>query len=127
MSHILLALSGAEQAGKGGVHLATLLASAQKAGKAPADWTTKGGELRQWLEGSGIPVTKSVKLSGDNLPGVRVDRVTEALGMPPGEAYLAARFEAPAEQPRRLPQGPFPRPFRHPSRRPSQGLFRGRV
>ncbi len=83
--HVLAELAELEKAGKGGVHVTALITSAEKA-KLLAPGSTDKTAMRQWLKATGLPVTKSVKVRGDVDYGVRVDRVTEALGMGPGEA-----------------------------------------
>ena len=84
MRHILLALADVEAAGGKGVHVRELVDTAVEAGLLAED--TDKIELRDWIAGNGLPVTKSVKLRNTVDFGVRVDRVTEALGMSPADA-----------------------------------------
>ncbi|MFF0747426.1 hypothetical protein ACFYVL_44305 [Streptomyces sp. NPDC004111] len=102
MHHVLAALAAVEAAGGKGVHVAELVDTAVEAGLL-APGATKI-ELRDWVEKNGVPVTKSVKLSGTVDYGVRVDRVTEALGMTPADA-LAKLFPDPEFGPRPGPVG----------------------
>ncbi|WP_030606249.1 hypothetical protein [Streptomyces achromogenes] len=83
--HVLGELAALESAGKSAIHVTALIASAEKAEILAPQSLDKGG-MRRWLEASGLPVTKSVKVGGTVDYGVRVDRVREALGMGPGEA-----------------------------------------
>ncbi|MEV6810184.1 hypothetical protein [Streptomyces sp. NPDC051132] len=121
--HVLAALAELESAGKSGVHVSALIASAEEAQILAPGTFDKAG-MRRWLEASGLPVTKSVKVQGDVDYGVRVDRVTEALGMGPAEALArlagggaqtappapaTAPAQAPAEAPTVAPAGvPLP-------------------
>ncbi len=86
--HVLGEVAELEKAGKGGVHVTALVASAETAGLLVPGSMDKAA-MRQWLDASGIPVTKSVKVKGDVDYGVRVDRVREALGAVPGEPLAA--------------------------------------
>ncbi|MDR3083993.1 MAG: hypothetical protein LBV60_24270, partial [Streptomyces sp.] len=103
--HVLEVLADTEAKGGSGVHVVALLASAESAGLLAPGVTDKAA-LRQWLDASQIPVTKSVKVGGKVDYGVRVERVAEALGMPPREALarlLGGGPKAPAENPVQAP------------------------
>lgn len=95
--HLVAALSGAESAGRAGLHLDVVLDSAIEAGLLPA--TTEQAEWRTWVESCGIPVEDKVgyRIAGKPTTrvGVRIDAATTALGMTP-TALLAARFQHPA-------------------------------
>lgn len=95
--HLVTALSGAESAGRAGLHLDVVLDSAIEAGLLPA--TTEQPEWRTWVESCGIPVADKVGYRISGVPttrvGVRIDAATTALGMTP-TALLAARSQHPA-------------------------------
>ncbi|MFJ6444916.1 hypothetical protein [Streptomyces sp. NPDC091649] len=95
--HLVAALSGAESAGRAGLHLDVVLDSAIEAGLLPA--TTEQAEWRTWVESCGIPVEDKVgyRIAGKPTTrvGVRIDAATTALGMTP-TALLAARPQTPA-------------------------------
>ncbi|WP_461712857.1 hypothetical protein [Streptomyces sp. DSM 41029] len=93
--HVLEQLVEAEAAGRRGVHVTALISSAEAAGLLSPGAMDKAA-MREWLPASGIPVTKSVKVAGAVDFGVRVVRVTEVLGMSPGEALRRLSGEAPA-------------------------------
>ncbi|MBZ2410834.1 hypothetical protein HX747_30965 [Streptomyces sp. L06] len=105
--HVLEVLAELEAAGRPGVHVTALVSSAEEAGLLAPGAMDKT-RMRAWLPASGIPVTKSVKVRGEVDFGVRVDRVTKALGMSPGEAVRRLSGEAP--RPRRGPLGETPSP-----------------
>ncbi|RPK77942.1 hypothetical protein EES46_34665 [Streptomyces sp. ADI98-10] len=95
--HVVAALSGAESAGRAGLHLDVVLDSAIEAGLLPE--TTEQAEWRTWVESCGIPVEDKVgyRIAGKPTTrvGVRIDAATTALGMTP-TALLAARTQHPA-------------------------------
>ncbi|MFJ3679834.1 hypothetical protein ACIPPN_30005 [Streptomyces diastaticus] len=104
--HVLEQLVEAEAAGRRGVHVTALISSAEAAGLLAPGAMDKAA-MREWLPASGIPVTKSVKVAGAVDFGVRVVRVTEVLGMSPGEALRRLSGEAPAT-PAPAPSGEAP-------------------
>lgn len=117
--HVLSVLAALEKTGRPAVHVKTLLASAEEA-KLLVSGAMNKLAFRDWLEASGIPVTKTVNIKGDRDFGVRVERVRETLGMGPGEALARlvgggtrtappAPASTPAEPPVRTP-AEAPRP-----------------
>ncbi|MFJ4880884.1 hypothetical protein ACIP93_37540 [Streptomyces sp. NPDC088745] len=96
MRHVLCALADAEAAGTAGVHLRALVESAAEEELLPPGMDKIG--LRDWIASCGLPPTKSLKLRGHVDFGVRVDRVTEALGMSPADA-VTKLFETPTFDP----------------------------
>ncbi|MDT0455546.1 hypothetical protein RM550_07310 [Streptomyces sp. DSM 41527] len=93
--HVLAELAELEKQGRPGLHVTALITSAEEAGLLAADAMDKTA-MRAWLEATGLPVTKSVKVAGEVDYGVRIDRVREALGMGPTEALERAFGGAPA-------------------------------
>ncbi|KAF0794764.1 MULTISPECIES: hypothetical protein [Streptomyces] len=114
--HVLEQLAELEAAGRPGTHVTALISSAEAAGLLAPGAMDKT-RMREWLTASGIPVTKSVKVAKAVDFGVRVDRVTEALGMSPGEALRRLSGEAPAT-PVEAPSGEAPEP---PAEAPVEG------
>ncbi|RZE50714.1 hypothetical protein C0Q98_31765 [Streptomyces albidoflavus] len=104
--HVLGQLAELEAAGRRGVHVTALIASAEEAGLLQLGAMDKTA-MRAWLPASGIPVTKSVKVRGDVDFGLSVAHVTAALGMSPGEALRRLSGEAP-ETPVEAPSGEAP-------------------
>ncbi|MFF9527634.1 hypothetical protein ACF1DV_37570 [Streptomyces achromogenes] len=109
--HVLGVLAALESGGRSGVHVTALISSAEEAGILAPGSMDKAA-MRRWLEDSGLPVTKSVKVRGEVDYGVRVDRLTEALGMGPGEALarlagggVRTAPPAPASTPAPAPAG----------------------
>ncbi|MFF9011011.1 hypothetical protein ACF087_35200 [Streptomyces goshikiensis] len=101
--HVLRALSDAEASRRAGVHLDVVLATAIAARLLPAG--TEVGELRRWVESCGLPTREiGMRIGGKTVTrvGVRVDVVTEVLGMAPG-ALLRARSEATVRPPGEAP------------------------
>lgn len=90
--HLITALSEAESAGRAGLHLDVVLASAIENGLLPP--TTEAAEWRAWVESCGIPVADKVgyRIKGKPVTrvGVRIDAVTAVLGATPAKV-LAAR------------------------------------
>ncbi|MDA5283678.1 hypothetical protein [Streptomyces sp. Isolate_45] len=106
--HVLRALSDAEAARRAGVHLDVVLVTAAEAGLLPAG--TEVGELRRWVESCGLPTKEiGMRIDGRTVTrvGVRVDAVTEVLGMAPG-ALLLARSEAAVRAPGETPAAAAP-------------------
>lgn len=114
--HVLEQLAELEAAGRPGTHVTALISSAEAAGLLAPGAMDKT-RMREWLTASGIPVTKSVKVAKAVDFGVRVNRVTEALGMSPGEALRRLSGEAPAT-PVEAPSGEAPEP---PAEAPVEG------
>ncbi|MEV7842322.1 hypothetical protein AB0O77_34765, partial [Streptomyces albidoflavus] len=81
--HVLERLAELAAAGRPGTHVTALISSAEESGLLAPGAMDKT-RMREWLTASGIPVTKSVKVAKAVDFGVRVDRVTEALGMSSG-------------------------------------------
>ncbi|MFG2137086.1 hypothetical protein [Streptomyces sp. NPDC048650] len=92
--HVLEQLVELEEQGRPGLHVTALLTSAVDVGLLAPDAMDKTA-MRTWLEATGLPVTKSVKVAGAVDYGVRLDRVREALGMGPAEALEKAFGGAP--------------------------------
>ncbi|MFD8549784.1 hypothetical protein [Streptomyces sp. NPDC059649] len=107
--HVLGALAALEEEGRPGLHVVHLIATAEKAGILAPGAMDKAA-MRAWLEASGFPVTKSVKVRREVDYGVRVDRLTEALGMGPGEALKRVFGGGPAAPAERAPQAPTEAP-----------------
>ncbi|MFF9582479.1 hypothetical protein [Streptomyces achromogenes] len=114
--HVLGELAALERAGRAGVHVTALITSAEEA-QILVPGSLDKSAMRRWLKASGLPVTKSVKVRGEVDYGVRVDRVTESLGMGPGEALARlagggvrtappAPASTPAPAPAGAPAGP---------------------
>lgn len=93
--HVLTALSDAEFSKRKGVHLDAVLSSAVAA-RLLAEGT-EVADLRGWVESTGLPTVDKLGMRIDGQPttrvGLRVDAVTEALGMSP-TAWLTARSDA---------------------------------
>ncbi|AWL36669.1 hypothetical protein EES44_30460 [Streptomyces sp. ADI96-15] len=106
--HVLERLAELAAAGRPGTHVTALISSAEESGLLAPGAMDKT-RMREWLTASGIPVTKSVKVAKAVDFGVRVDRVTEALGMSPGEALRRLSGEVP-EAPVEAPSGEAPEP-----------------
>ncbi|MFE2230930.1 hypothetical protein [Streptomyces kronopolitis] len=83
--HVLACLAELDEHGKPGLHVSALITSAEADGLLAPGAMDKTA-MRAWLDASGFPVTKSVKVQGSVDYGLRVDRVSEALGMPPAQA-----------------------------------------
>ncbi|MEU8764997.1 hypothetical protein [Streptomyces sp. NPDC048659] len=113
--HVFAELAKLEKEGRPAVHLTMLIASAEEE-KLLAPGATDKLALRDWLEASGIPVTKQVGIKKKNDWGVRVDAFTEALGMGPGEA-LARLLGGGAET---APPAPAETPVPAPAETPEQ-------
>ncbi|WP_371681595.1 hypothetical protein [Streptomyces sp. NBC_01276] len=96
--HVVGALAEAEAAGRVGLHLDVVLASAVAAGLLAEG--TEQGEFRTWVERAGLPTADKVGYRINGTPttrvGLRLDAATEALGMSPA-ALLAARSQAPVQ------------------------------
>lgn len=123
--HVLAALAELEEqdrpGGPGGLHVTALIASAEERRLLDPGSMDKTA-MRSWLEESGLPVTKSVKVRGEVDYGVRVDRVTEALGMSPaaalthlfGGAPTSTTPTTPAQAPAEAPAEPAVAPVQAP-------------
>ncbi|MFF8423371.1 hypothetical protein [Streptomyces sp. NPDC015680] len=107
LRHVLRSLAAAESAGRAGLHLDVVLDSAAEAGLVPEG--TEVSELRAWVGACGIPTDDKVGMRIGGKPvtrvGMRIARVTEALGMSPA-ALLRARSAAPAGGPAGTPARP---------------------
>ncbi|MEU6213086.1 hypothetical protein ABZ891_24720 [Streptomyces sp. NPDC047023] len=102
--HVVGALAEAEAAGRAGLHLDVVLASAVAAGLLAEG--TEQGEFRTWVEGCGLPTADKVGMRIGGKPttrvGLRIDAATAALGMSPA-ALLRARAQAPVTAPGETP------------------------
>ncbi|MFI8504850.1 hypothetical protein ACIGFK_41030 [Streptomyces sp. NPDC085524] len=102
--HVVGALAEAEAAGRVGLHLDVVLASAIEDGLLAEG--TEQGEFRAWVERAGLPVVDKVgyRIGGKPVTrvGLRIDAATAALGMSPA-ALLRARAQAPATAPGETP------------------------
>ncbi|MFJ6941172.1 hypothetical protein [Streptomyces sp. NPDC101132] len=98
--HVVGALAEAEGAGRAGLHLDVVLASAVAAGLLAEG--TEQGEFRAWVEGCGLPTADKVGMRINGRPttrvGLRIDAATAALGMSPA-ALLRARAQASVQTP----------------------------
>ncbi|MFD4919210.1 hypothetical protein ACFWNR_39185 [Streptomyces virginiae] len=98
--HVVGALAEAEAAGRVGLHLDVVLASAVAAGLLAEG--TEQGEFRTWVEGCGLPTADKVgyRIGGKPVTrvGLRIDAATAALEMSPA-ALLAARSQALVQTP----------------------------
>lgn len=98
--HVMGALAAAEGAGRAGVHLDAVLASAAAAGLVAED--TELSMLRAWVESCGLPTVDKLGMRINGTPttrvGLRIDGATAALGMSPA-ALLRARSQAPVHTP----------------------------
>ncbi|MEU6221859.1 hypothetical protein ABZ845_30830 [Streptomyces sp. NPDC047022] len=103
--HVVASLAELEAEGRSGIHVTALIASAEAAGIL-APGSTDKATMRAWLTESGFPVTKSVKVAGSVDYGLRVDRLREAIGAPPGTT-LAQLIGGGPEDPA---SGPVPAP-----------------
>ncbi|MFJ2598765.1 hypothetical protein [Streptomyces erythrochromogenes] len=117
--HVVGALAEAEAAGRVGLHLDVVLASAVAAGLLAEG--TEQGEFRTWVEGCGLPTADKVgyRIGGKPVTrvGLRIDAATAALGMSPA-ALLAARSQAPVAAPGETPAAT---PTQVPTQVPAQG------
>ncbi|MEV7252586.1 hypothetical protein [Streptomyces cyaneofuscatus] len=92
--HVVRALADAERAGRAGVHLDAVLASATAAGLVVPD--TELAPFRTWVEARGLPSVDKLGMRIGGKPvtrvGLRVDAATTALGMSPA-TLLTARSQ----------------------------------
>lgn len=113
--HVLMTMSDLEFTGRPAIHVKTLLSSAESAGLLSPGAMDKLAFMK-WLEASGFPITKTVNIKGDRDQGVRVDRLTETLGMGPTEAVRRV-YGADSPSPAPAPvQAPAPAPPEAPVR-----------
>ncbi|MFJ3084615.1 hypothetical protein ACIPJG_33360 [Streptomyces halstedii] len=128
--HVVRALADAESAGRAGLHLDTVLASATEAGFIPEG--TELAELRAWVESAGLPAVDKLGMRIGGKPvtrvGLRVDAATEALGMTP-TALLQARPEtasggAPAGPAQPVGETPAKAPANTPAEAPAPAVLR---
>ncbi|MEU8886105.1 hypothetical protein [Streptomyces hydrogenans] len=117
--HVLAELAELEMAGRPAVHLTTLIASAEEQGLLVPGSMDKL-VLRDWLEASGIPVTKQVGIKRKNDYGVRVDRLREALKAAPGEALADLLGGGPRTAQQTPAETPVPAPAEHPAQAPAE-------
>ncbi|MCX4721991.1 hypothetical protein OG818_40585 [Streptomyces virginiae] len=114
--HVVGALAEAEAAGRVGLHLDVVLASAVAAGLLAEG--TEQGEFRTWVEGCGLPTADKVGYRINGTPttrvGLRIDAATAALRMSPA-ALLAARSQAPVVAPGETPAAAAAAPARVPA------------
>ncbi|MGW4221722.1 hypothetical protein ACWEJZ_32520 [Streptomyces bacillaris] len=99
--HVVRALADAETAGRAGVHLDAVLASATTAGLVVPD--TELGPFRTWVEARGLPSVDKLGMRIGGKPvtrvGLRVDAATTALGMSPATLLTARSQTAPGGDP----------------------------
>ncbi|MEU5499904.1 hypothetical protein [Streptomyces griseofuscus] len=116
--HILERLAELAEQGRSGLHVTSLIDSAQEDGLLAPGAMDKAA-MRAWLDASGFPVTKSVKVKGDVDYGLRVDRVSEALGMPPEQALAHLSGEGSSTPAQTAPQAPAGTPSSAPESAPA--------
>ncbi|MFF1505532.1 hypothetical protein ACFVZR_38290 [Streptomyces sp. NPDC058316] len=119
--HVLAELAVLEREGRPGIHVTALLASAEER-QLLAPGVMDKAAMRSWLDASGFPVTKSVKVQGSVDYGVRVDRLTKALGMGPTEALERAFGGAPAAPAETAPPAPVATPADAPDGAPAEAV-----
>lgn len=124
--HILGRLAELAEQGRPGLHVTSLIDSAQEA-QLLAPGAMDKAAMRAWLDASGFPVTKSVKVQGDVDYGLRVDRVSEALGMPPAQALAHLSGEGSSTPARAAPQTPAGTPASTPASAPSPAALEPRL
>ncbi|MEV7835368.1 hypothetical protein AB0P12_32810 [Streptomyces subrutilus] len=104
LTHVLGVLAVAETAGRAGVHLDAVRASAVAAGLLSED--IEQTAFRAWVESCGLPTADKVGMRIEGRPvtrvGMRIAAATEALGMTPA-ALLRARSQTPAQTPVHTP------------------------
>ncbi|MFJ6501663.1 hypothetical protein [Streptomyces virginiae] len=118
--HVVGALAEAEGNGRAGVHLDVVLDSVP-AGLLPEG--TEVGEFRKWVESCGLPTKElGMRINKKSVTrvGVRVDAATAALGMSPA-ALLAARSQAPVQNPGETPAAAAAAPARVPAQSVGEG------
>ncbi|MGW7712162.1 hypothetical protein [Streptomyces sp. NPDC054771] len=107
LRHIVQAVADTEATGHTGIHLDAILPSAIRGGLASEG--TEAADLRRWVEGCGLPVEPKFgrRVGGKPItrPGLRVDAVTKALGMPPA-AWLQTFTGGPTPPPAGAPTPP---------------------